>query len=401
MSTLEQHPQWESVSKIHETLIKNGYEALIAGGAVRDLLLQRRSHDIDIATDATPDQVEALFEKTVMVGRQFGVARVIMDGHDVEVATFRKDGAYEDGRKPTSVEFCSAKEDALRRDFTINGMFYDPLKKQVLDYVGGQKDIMQQLLRTIGSPSQRFEEDKLRMLRAIRFHGQLNFNIQEQTIDAIRKHSIQIHQVSRERIRDEWQKTLMSEYALSAFQKTMDSGLWKQIFPKWDFRMEEYKKHWSLPPDDVDKAWTLWFLIHPHKSVETLAELLMEWKFSNKLIKKILYTYQSTTKLRDLHKIEPVDLAIFLSKPNSRFAVQIYQQLFRGRINQEWHHRIHEAEKFFTNGELPKAIVNGDDLIQYGVKAGPKVAENLKMLYRIQLQKKLSNKEELLKRLSD
>ncbi|MCB0379073.1 MAG: CCA tRNA nucleotidyltransferase, partial [Bdellovibrionales bacterium] len=134
MSPFEKHPQWPAVDKIHHTLVAKGYRALVAGGAVRDLLLGHTPNDIDIATNATPDQVGELFDKTVMVGKEFGVCRVVMEGVEIEVATFRKDGPYEDGRRPSSVEFSSDKEDALRRDFTINAMFYDLDKNEVIDY---------------------------------------------------------------------------------------------------------------------------------------------------------------------------------------------------------------------------------------------------------------------------
>lgn len=189
VSSLEKHSDWKAALTILQTLVDNGHRALIAGGAVRDLLLGREANDIDIGTSATPEQVEALFEKTVMVGRQFGVSRVILQDADIEVATFRKDGPYKDGRKPESVQYSSEQEDAHRRDFTINGMFYDPLSKKVVDFVQGQEDLNKKIIRAIGDPQLRFEEDKLRILRAVRFHSQLNFSIEKETFVAISKHA--------------------------------------------------------------------------------------------------------------------------------------------------------------------------------------------------------------------
>ncbi len=376
-----------------------GYRSLIAGGAVRDLLLGRDPHDLDIATNATPEQVEQIFDKTVMVGKEFGVSRVILQGQDVEVATFRKDGKYSDGRKPDSVEFCSEKEDALRRDFTINAMFYDLDNNEVIDFVGGQKDLMLKNLRTVGDPDRRFSEDKLRILRGVRFHAQLGFTIDPTTAEAIRKHSIQIHQVSMERIRDEWQKTLLAGHSISGFQRTYDLGLWGPLFGNWRLQVEEYKKLFSIPPSDADKAWILWFLVHCQESKEKLAETAVHWKLPKKLIQSMVYCLQSLSQLRNIQNVEPVDLAIFLAKPNGRLAVEVYQSLHQGRIKDSFFDKLKAAEEFFQQGKLPELLISGDDLIGFGVAPGPEIAKQLKTLYRIQLKEKISHKEDLMKKI--
>ncbi len=293
VSSFKQHPQWEAVVSIQKKLRSRGFQVLIAGGAVRDFLLKKQASDIDVVTDAGPSEVESLFEKTVMVGRQFGVSRVILGGHDIEVATFRKDGPYLDGRRPESVEFSSAKEDALRRDFTINALFYDLEKDQVIDYVGGQKDLESKIIRTVGSPERRFHEDKLRMLRALRFHAQLGFDIDEKTFEAVKNHSSLISQVSMERVRNEWEKILVSKCFLSCLQKTRESGLWSVLFPRWSFLFQDYERVFGdfktssmkgitllgpgdthadiikkshsrcgLESENTEKFWILWFLIH-------------------------------------------------------------------------------------------------------------------------------------------
>ncbi len=399
VTSFENHPQWAAIKKIHQTLVSEGYRTLIAGGAVRDLLLGRTPQDIDIATKATPEQVEQLFEKTVMVGKEFGVARVIIDGCDVEVATFRKDGPYSDGRKPDSVEYSDEKEDAERRDFTINAMFYDLENKEVIDFVGGQKDLMRKVLRTVGDPEKRFEEDKLRILRAVRFHAQLGFTIDSTTAESIRKHSIQIHQVSMERIRDEWQKIMLAENALSGIQRTYDLALWAPLFGSWKFQSDEYKKHFSIPTADIDKLWILWFLIHCQESSEKIAELGMHWKLPKKRIQSAVYCLQSLSQLRNIQNVEPVDLAIFLSKPNGRLAIEIYQMLHQGRIKDHFFDKFKAAETFFNQGRLPELLVNGDDLIGYGVAPGPDIAKQMKKLYRIQLQENITHKEDLMKKI--
>ncbi len=396
VSSLEQHPHWNTIAKIHKALSQGGFRSLIAGGAVRDLLLSRVPHDIDIATNATPDQIAALFEKTIMVGKEFGVCRVVMDGLTIEVATFRKDGIYQDGRRPDTVEYSSEKEDALRRDFTINALFYDPDKKQVIDYVGGQSDLMKRIIRTVGDPELRFQEDKLRILRALRFHAQLNFSLESKTMDAIRKFSIQIHQVSMERIRDEWQKILVSDNPLVGFQKTLDLGLWPLLFSGFRFQTETYKKLWSLPIRDEEKAWILWFLVHLDKDYEKIAKIAFDWKHPNSMIKKMIYCSQSLMQLSQLSKAEPVEIALFLAQPSGRLAVEIYQMLNYGSIKEDWFEKLKSSQVYFKNGQLPPLLVTGDDLIQYGMAPGKEIAQVLKKLYRLQLKENITQKEQLM-----
>lgn len=400
MSTLEQHPQWPAVKKIYHRLTSSGYKALIAGGAVRDLFLSREPNDIDIATNATPEQVEQLFDHTVMVGKAFGVSRVIIGEHDIEVATFRKDGPYKDGRKPEYVQFCDEKEDANRRDFTINAMFYHLEKKEIIDFVGGQKDLMVKILRTVGDPKQRFAEDKLRLLRVVRFHAQLDFVIEEKTADAVRQQSETIDVVSMERVRDEFGKILTSEFVLNGLQKLYDLNLWQPLFKKWRFQPLEYKKFFEPAHVDADKAWTIWFLLHSYDSIESMAQEGMRWKLPKKLIQKIVYCRKSLPQLKNIEKVPAEDFAIFLSRPNSRFAIEVFQHYYADQLTPVWFDKLKAAQSFFSDGNLPELLVTGDDLIQYGFQPGPEIAEQLKKLYRIQLKKKVKNKEELLSHLA-
>src|SRR6267142_3079650 len=194
-----------------------GHEALFAGGCVRDSLMGKAPHDFDIATSARPEQVQALFPRTVPVGVQFGVILVVEHGTEYQVATFRSDGAYLDGRHPQSVTFTAAEGDARRRDFTINGLFYDPVEERVLDFVGGRKDLETRTLRAIGNPADRFAEDKLRLLRGVRFGTTLGFEIEAATWDAIRAGAPAIRDVSAERIRDELVKIFSSPHRVRGF----------------------------------------------------------------------------------------------------------------------------------------------------------------------------------------
>src|SRR5476649_975901 len=190
-------------TKIVQQLQAAGFAAFWVGGCVRDFLLGREPQDFDIATDAKPEQVEKLFKRTVAVGRKFGVIIVVESGQQFQVATFRAEADYQDGRRPEKVVFANAEADASRRDFTVNGLFYDPLTKKIHDWVGGEKDLRAKIIRTIGKPEERFGEDHLRLLRAVRFAAQLGFEIEPKTFAAIKKLAPKIKLISAERIRDE------------------------------------------------------------------------------------------------------------------------------------------------------------------------------------------------------
>src|SRR5262245_28242823 len=193
----------DSAVEIVQKLRQHGHAAYLVGGLLREMVLGIEPSDYDIATSAHPEEVSRIFPRTEAIGAQFGVVLVIHRGHPFEVATFRSDDAYVDGRRPTGVVFTNAQEDVLRRDFTINGLLYDPIKKEIVDYVSGQKDIHDKIIRAIGDPRKRFEEDKLRILRAVRFGTRLGYTIEPQTWAAVCEMAPLIHQVSSERIREE------------------------------------------------------------------------------------------------------------------------------------------------------------------------------------------------------
>jgi poly(A) polymerase len=193
----------ETAKNIVRRLQAAGFAAFWVGGCVRDFLLGREPLDYDIATDARPERVEKLFECTVAVGRKFGVMVVVEDGHQFQVATFRSEADYQDGRRPEKVVFSNAKADALRRDFTVNGLFYDPITEKIHDWGGGEKDLRAKIIRTIGSPQERFAEDHLRLLRAVRFAARLGFEIEPLTFAAIKALASNIARISAERVRDE------------------------------------------------------------------------------------------------------------------------------------------------------------------------------------------------------
>ncbi len=264
------NPNYVAARNIVLALRDTGHQAYFAGGCVRDLLLGHEPKDFDVATSATPDVVQKLFLRTLAVGAHFGVILVCDEGGiTTEVATFRHDGAYSDGRRPDAVQFSmDAREDVLRRDFTINGMLLDPVVFEetgdapaaTLDYVGGRNDLAAKILRAIGEPSLRFAEDKLRMLRAIRFAARLSFEIEPQTLAAIRNAASQIHQVSCERIRDELTLMLTEGHAQRAFELLDTTGLLQQVLP------EAIRMHGVAQPPQF----------HPEGDVWTHTMLLLE-----------------------------------------------------------------------------------------------------------------------------
>lgn len=226
------NPQHKAANAICATLVSHGYRALLAGGCVRDMLLGMEPKDYDIATNARPEEVAALFPRTVGVGASFGVMLVMRDEGAFEVATFRKDGPYLDGRHPASVEFRDEREDAQRRDFTINAMFYDTEREEVVDYVNGRADLERGVIRTVGDPRQRFGEDHLRILRAVRFAARFNYVIEAETFAAMREMAELVLTTSAERIRDELVKMLTEGHAKRAFELMDEAGILPILLPE-------------------------------------------------------------------------------------------------------------------------------------------------------------------------
>jgi len=218
--------------EIIKKLSNAGHQAYWAGGCVRDMLMGKKPSDYDIVTSAKPEEIEDILEHTIPVGKQFGVILAIVNGHKFEIATFRSDAGYSDGRRPDAVIFTDAKEDALRRDFTINGMFYDPLEDKIIDYVGGQKDLEARLIRFIGDPHKRIREDHLRILRAVRFKNQFDFQYEPKTYAALQKHAKLANKVSAERIADELNKMIVTEPPSAPFCDMEDLGILKIILPE-------------------------------------------------------------------------------------------------------------------------------------------------------------------------
>src|SRR5437660_3067202 len=221
-----------TATEIVRRLQQAGFAAFWVGGCVRDFLLGREPGDYDIVTAALPEQVEQLFARTIAVGKKFGVIVVLEGEHQFQVATFRAEADYQDGRRPNQVTFGDARADALRRDFTVNGLFYDPVQKLSHDWVGGEADLRAKIIRTIGSPVERFAEDHLRMLRAVRLAAQLGFQIESRTMAAIKTQAASIRHVSAERIRDELVKLFSPPHAATGLDLLRVSGLLDHFLPE-------------------------------------------------------------------------------------------------------------------------------------------------------------------------
>src|SRR5436190_270558 len=251
--------------EIAARLRKSGHIAYFAGGCVRDMVRGLIPKDYDIVTDARPEAVQGIFQRTVAVGAHFGVIIVLEDGFQFEVATFRSDDAYIDGRHPSAVHFSSPEEDAQRRDFTINGMFYDPVAEEVIDFVGGRADIDANLVRAIGDPARRFAEDRLRMLRAVRFATVLDYKIDDQTWEALVANATSINEISAERIRDELVRIFLSRHRTRGWDLLDSSGLMRAILPEVDAMKGCAQPEQFHPEGDVFEHTRLMLQFLPEK----------------------------------------------------------------------------------------------------------------------------------------
>jgi poly(A) polymerase len=420
---------------IVERLRAEGFEALYAGGCVRDHLLGAEPHDYDVATSARPEQVEALFPRTVPVGAQFGVILVLEGDAEIQVATFRGDGAYHDGRHPESVHYTDAKGDALRRDFTINGLFYDPLKNEVLDFVQGRNDLEKNLIRAIGNPEERFSEDKLRLLRAIRFATTLGFTIDPETWSAILKWAPEIHAVSAERIRDEFCKILLSPNRLHGFDLLDQSGLLRMILPEMeqlkgcdqpaDFHPEgdvfvHTRLMLSLLPEKVSLPLVLSVLFHDlgkpatrvvdetgrvrfngHEGVsaEISLRIMQRLRFSNEVIDAVLPAVRLHMSFKDVPNMRIATLKRMMARPTFDDELELHRVDCLGSHGMLDNHAllIAKREEFSQEPLIPSPLLTGDDLITLGWKPGPKFAEILQSVQTLQLEGKLTSRDEALR----
>lgn len=413
----------------------DGREALLAGGCVRDLLLGRPPKDYDIATSARPEEVRALFARTVPVGVQFGVVLVLLPGAgegapplEYQVATFRRDGPYLDGRHPSEVRFTDAREDALRRDFTINGMFLDPIAGTVVDYVGGRGDLRQGVVAAIGDPSARFEEDKLRMLRAVRFSARFGFPIARPTREAIRALAPKVREVSPERVRDELAEILTQGRAREGFELMDKLGLLQEVLPEIP-RMKGVEQppefhpegdvwihtmlmldmlerpspelafgvllHDVAKPDTFRVAERIRFDGHAELGARMADAICSRLRFSNASTDQIASLVAHHMHFKDVRAMRESTLKRFLRLPRFEEHLALHRIDCLGSHGDLSNHRFcAEKLEVFRRADLeaalrPAPLVTGKDLIRMGYAPGPRFREILAALEDEQLEGRL------------
>ena len=423
----------ESIArKIVHRLREAGHQAFFAGGCVRDSLMGKTPHDFDIATSARPEEVQALFPRTVPVGAQFGVVLVVEEGGDYQVATFRSDGTYLDGRHPRSVSFTSAEGDAKRRDFTINGLFYDPVEGKVLDFVGGRGDLESRTLRAIGNPAERFAEDKLRLLRAVRLATVLDFTIEAGTWNALCAGAATIHDVSAERIRDELVKIFAAPQRLRGFDLLDASELLEEILPEIlplkgceqppDFHPEgDVFVHTRLmlallpaeasvplvlatlfhdlgkpPTMERDHTGRIRFNGHESVSAQMTEKIMRRLRFSNDEIEATAAMVQNHMVFKDVQNMRVSRLKRFLARPTVEDELELHRiDCLASHGNLDNYEFLKRRREDLANEPLiPQPLLTGHDLIALGWKPGPKFKTVLDAVQVRQLEGILRTRQE-------
>ena len=432
----------QHATQVVRELRQAGHAAYLVGGCVRDLLLEREPADYDVATSASPQEVMRLFPRTYAVGAQFGVVLVPIqrdglqggDNYTVEVATFRSDGVYSDGRHPDQVQFSRDPSiDVQRRDFTINGLLLDPLSGEVLDYVGGREDLKLNVIHAIGDPARRFSEDKLRMLRAVRFAARFGYAIEAKTFSAIRAQAAEIHQVSQERIRDEILKMLIEGHARRAFELLDETGLLEQVLPEIK-RMQGVEQPpqyhpegdvWihtlmlleGLPPNcsptlalgvllhDVGKPPTfrvapdrIRFDNHAEVGTKMAEEICRRFRLSNEETEQVCALVGNHMRFAEVKRMRDSTLKRFLRLAKFEEHLELHRLDCQGSHRDLSLYEFAREKLASTPAEQirPQPLLSGDDLIQAGYKPGPQFKELLTAVEDAQLDGSISTKEEAL-----
>lgn len=390
----------DAAIRVARQLREAGHEALLAGGCVRDLLLQGTPKDYDVATNATPERVSSLFRPTRQVGAAFGVVLVRCAGVWIEVATFRSDGHYADGRRPTSVTFTDAEHDAQRRDFTVNGMFLDPVAGEVIDYVGGRADLHARLIRCIGDADRRFDEDYLRMLRAVRFAARLKFEIEATTQHAIRRHASRLENIAAERVREELEKMFDAESRADALRWLIETNLIGHLWPGAGCANADHTGALALVQSlgsDARLEATMAVVIGADvQRADAICRLLT---FSNDQRELITWLI---AHCGDLDRPDELTLAALKRLLAHRgFGQLCALSTARNRNASDWAIRMERRIAAIDPDSIaPAPLVTGQDLIDRNVAAGPIFRQLLDALYTEQLDEKLVTRADALARLN-
>lgn len=371
-----------------------GHQALWAGGCVRDQLMGLAPHDYDVATDARPEQVQALFRRTIAVGISFGVVEVLGPKPlKVQVATFRSDGQYDDGRHPTSVTFSSPEEDAKRRDFTINGLFFDPIAERVIDYVGGEADLKAGIVRAIGDPRQRFTEDKLRLIRAVRFAARFGFTIEPATAAAIREMASQIAVVAAERIAEELRKILTDPRRATGMTLLRDLSLSQPILPELDLQVD------VLGALDEPLSFPLGLAaIACSVDAKASAEFCNRLRLSNEEKDRVVWLVANQSALVDAPRLAKSMLKPLLAHDGIRELLALHEAKARSSGKGVEHVEFCEQCLRDWPPEVinPPPLITGDDLTAMGLTPGPKFKVILDMVRDKQLDEEITARQEAL-----
>ena len=390
----------DAAEAIVARLREAGHKALFAGGCVRDLLMNVEPKDYDVATDAVPERIVQLFRRTQRVGAKFGVVIVRLKGHAVEVATFRSDGDYSDGRHPDTVHFSDPVEDAQRRDFTVNGMFFDPVEERVIDHVGGLEDLRAGLIRAIGDPARRFAEDHLRMLRGVRFAARLSFEIEPQTARAIRQAADRIRLISAERTRAELLMILTAPTRRRGWELLHRVGLSSWIVPQTTWTEDEaadVAARLGLLPEACSDALALSVIFRKYAPSEAAARC-RALTCSNAQVRAVVWLLKHLPHLLGCQSFEPADFKLLLAEQWCGDLEQLARAEVCGRglptdALSVWQR---ERARVGPDEPAPPRLVTGDDLAALGLRPGPLYARLLTELYRRQLNGQLTDREQAL-----
>jgi poly(A) polymerase len=423
----------EKAISIVRRLRQEGHEAYLAGGCVRDMLLHKSPQDYDIATDARPEQVQRIFPDTVPVGAHFGVILVLIEGESFEVASFRHDGPYLDGRRPSEVRYGSLREDIHRRDFTVNGMVYDPVDDRVIDVVDGRKDLERRTIRAIGDPRQRFREDRLRMIRAVRFAASLKFDIEGETFDAVRELASTITDISWERIGDEVTRILTEGGARRGFELLDQSALLAVLLPEIgalkgtpqspDYHPEgDVFVHTMLLLGHLDstasetlafgcllhdvakplclrqEAHRITFYGHTEQGASMAEDILKRLKRSRAVWERVAYLVHNHLRLVQAPQMRLNTLKRFLREDGIEELLELARiDALSSNGDLQYYRFCKERLDELKDEEIrPKPLVRGEDLIALGLTPGPIFSDILRQAEDAQLGGELSSREEAL-----
>ncbi len=423
----------ETATEIVRRLQSAGFAAFWVGGCVRDVLLGRQPEDYDVVTAALPDQVEKLFARTIAVGKKFGVMVVVEREHQFQVATFRAEADYQDGRRPSQVIFSDARADALRRDFTINGLFYDPVRQQLHDWVGGEVDLRAKIIRTIGAPTERFAEDHLRLLRVVRLAAQLGFEIEAATFAALQANALKIRGISAERIRDELCKLFRAPHAARGLDLLRHSGLLEEVLPEIaatvtceqspDYHPEgSVFKHlllmleqlptdadpslpWSVLLHDVAKPVTaskdqetgsIHFYGHEKIGAEMARNILERLRFPRKQIDEVAQAVRCHMQFKDALQMHKATLRRLLFRPTFPLELELHRLDCLGshRRLDVYEFLVEQARQLEQQPQIRPPLLKGSDLIALGMKPGPEMGGLLAEIREKQLADELTTTED-------